>query len=118
MFKLFIFTLRQFLYWTLYFLILQGVFLLFFLDEVEAVSMNHVLMSFSSGFAMNLASAAYFSLTCFLLLFLSVFFPFKAKEVIHVLVICLLILTSLIYFTDMALYQNWGSRINGKALWY
>jgi hypothetical protein len=24
----------------------------------------------------------------------------------------------LIYVTDLALYQNWGSRINGKALWY
>lgn len=118
MLKLFQFTLRQFLFWTSYFIILQGVFLLFFMDEVKEASINHVLQTFVAGFLMNLASAAYFTLPFFLILFSSVFVPFNSRKVMFIIATSLLSVTSLIYITDLALYQNWGSRINGKALWY
>lgn len=112
------FSLKQFIYWFTYFNVLQAIFLTFFVSELKNVPFAHVLLSFYKGLSMNLSAAAYLSFLPILLLTISVFVSIKLGKLLKGLQIFLLSCTSLIYATDLALYKNWGSKINGRALWY
>lgn len=114
----FIYTLKQLLFWMLYFLVLQAVFILFFYSEINNVSISHILFTFKSGLRLNLSAATYCSLISILLVFASSFVKFNVKMLNVWVTSFLLFCCFLIYSTDFALYHNWGTRINGKALWY
>jgi len=118
MFKFLSFSLKQFIYWLSYFIALQAIFLIFFIPELKDASFLHVLNSFYTGLSMNLAASAYLSLLPILLLTVSVFVKFNIVKTLKGVNFFLLLCTSLINITDLALYKNWGSRINGRAIWY
>lgn len=118
MIKYFLFALKQLAFWLLYFLLLQGVFLFFFINELKDVALSHILYSFKSGFFLNLSAAAYCTILPVTVIFVSALLTIKAKKMLFAVTTFLLLCCSLIYVTDLALYHNWGSRINGKALWY
>ncbi len=114
----FIYTLKQLLFWMLFFLVLQAAFILFFYSEVNDVSISHILFTFRSGLGLNLSAATYCSIIPVLLVFASSFIKLNAARLTQWVTIFLLFCCFLIYSTDLALYHNWGTRINGKALWY
>ncbi len=116
--KYFFFTLKQLIFWLVYFLILQGVFLLFFNNELKDVSLSHTLLSFKSGFWLNLSAAAYCTIPLVIAVFIAGLRKSKGQKTLLVITTVLLFCCFLINTTDMALYHNWGTRINGKALWY
>lgn len=109
---------KQFLYWLLYFLIVQSLFLLFFSSELKEATNSHVLYSFVKGLSMNLAASAYLSVLPVLILTLSVFIKFSILKVLKGINFFFLTCTTLINITDLALYKSWGSKINGRAIWY
>ncbi len=118
MIKYFLFALKQLAFWLFYFLLLQGVFLFFFINELKDVALSHILYTFKSGFFLNLSAAAYCTILQVIVIFVSTLLTMNAKKTVLTVTTFLLLCCSLIYVTDLALYHNWGSRINGKALWY
>lgn len=118
MIQYFLFALKQLAFWLIYFILLQAVFLFFFISELEGVSINHILFSFKSGFGLNLSAAAYCTILPVIVLFIAVLAKSKGEKAVLVVTTFLLFCCFLIYSTDLALYHNWGTRINGKALWY
>jgi phosphoglycerol transferase MdoB-like AlkP superfamily enzyme len=114
----FIYTLKQLLFWMLYFWVLQAAFILFFYSEIREVSFSHIVYTFKSGFGLNLSAATYCSIIPVLLVFANSLIKLNASKLTFWVTTFLLFCCFLIYSTDLALYHNWGTRINGKALWY
>lgn len=114
----FIYTLKQLLFWVLYFLVLQAAFILFFYSEIREVSFSHIVYTFKSGFGLNLSAAVYCSIIPVLLVFANSFIKLNVSKLTFWVTSFLLLCCFLLYSTDLALYHNWGTRINGKALWY
>lgn len=118
MISYFLFALKQLAFWLIYFILLQGVFLFFFIGELKGVSINHILYSFKSGFGLNLSASAYCTFIPVLALYIATLAKSKGERAVFAITSFLLFCCFLIYSTDLALYHNWGTRINGKALWY
>lgn len=118
MIKYSLFTLKQLAFWLTYFLLLQGVFLFFFFNELSGVSISHILFSFKSGFGLNLSASAYCTIIPVSAIYVAILIKSKGAKAVFMFTTFLLFCCFLIYSTDLALYHNWGSRINGKALWY
>lgn len=117
--ELFTFPLKQFLFWTIYFFLIQCSFILFFNYELAAISLNHILLTFYKALALNFAAAAYLTVLSFLLYFISGFFKTSIFQKINFYFILIAIFVCfIINSADFALYQNWGTKINGKAIWY
>jgi phosphoglycerol transferase MdoB-like AlkP superfamily enzyme len=114
----FIYTLKQLLFWMLYFLVLQATFILFFYGEVKDVPLSHILYTFRSGLGLNLSAGTYCTIIPVLLVFASSIVKSNASKLTLWVTTFLLCCCFLIYSIDLALYHNWGTRINGKALWY
>jgi phosphoglycerol transferase MdoB-like AlkP superfamily enzyme len=114
----FIYTLKQLLFWMLYFLVLQAAFILFSYGEVKDVPLSHILYAFRSGLGLNLSAGTYCTIIPVLLVFASSIVKSNASKLTLWVTTFLLCCCFLIYSIDLALYHNWGTRINGKALWY
>lgn len=109
------FTLRHYLFWLLYFLVCQLVFLLFFINN-EPTSL--VITSVKVGLGLNLSTASYFTILAVLFGFVTAVLSKQAARVLKVLTFILLLASALVLLADLALFDNWGSRINGMAIWY
>jgi phosphoglycerol transferase MdoB-like AlkP superfamily enzyme len=102
----------------LYFLVLQAAFILFSYGEVKDVPLSHILYAFRSGLGLNLSAGTYCTIIPVLLVFASSIVKSNASKLTLWVTTFLLCCCFLIYSIDLALYHNWGTRINGKALWY
>lgn len=102
----------------LYFLVLQAAFILFSYGEVKDVPLSHILYTFRSGLGLNLSAGTYCTIIPVLLVFASSIVKSNASKLTLWVTTFLLCCCFLIYSIDLALYHNWGTRINGKALWY
>ncbi len=116
--KFFLYILKQLAFWLFYFILLQGLFLFFFLKELNAVSLSHILFTIKTGFFLNLSAAAYCTILPVIIIFIAGLSKMNGEKMVLAVTTFLLLCCSLIYVTDFALYHNWGTRINGKALWY
>ncbi|NUM31612.1 MAG: sulfatase-like hydrolase/transferase [Bacteroidetes bacterium] len=93
---------------------------MFFKNELRNVPTLHVLNTFLNGLSLNFSASAYLSVLSISIYFSSVFIQ-KSKTLQNIntfYLIVALIICTLIYTVDFSLYQSWGTKINGKALWY
>ena len=118
MLKGFIFLLRFFLFWLLFFFLERLVFLICFSEKLRDAPFSEIIKSFVFGLRMDASMAGYVSLIP-LLVFLVLWFlphlPFKGS-ISRVYVSTLIILFSLITVINFNIYREWGSKINSKAL--
>lgn len=116
--------LRRILYLLLHFCVLWVFFLLqkpFFMlaDSLKSYSFTDYLQVMWHGASLDATTAAYLTVIPFLLVFVSVWyrhFPFRVVLTPYYIVITLL--TSLIFFGDMALYTFWGTKLDATVFLY
>lgn len=113
------FSAKQYFFWFLYFITIQVAFVLFFSDEVKNTNLSHTFNTFYKGLGLNLAASAYLAVISVLLFFISFFLKSKILQKINtIFVVTALVICTFINSVDFDLYSNWGTKINGKALWY
>ncbi|MCB9252391.1 MAG: LTA synthase family protein [Flavobacteriales bacterium] len=105
-------------FWLGLFILLQLTFLIFFSSELSRVDGGAIALGFVKGFAMNFSSACYLSTIPVLLIGLKHLRGIETKNVHKVYGLIFLLILMIIHIADFSLYQNWGSKINGRALWY
>ncbi|MCC6721144.1 MAG: LTA synthase family protein [Bacteroidia bacterium] len=113
------FTAKQLLFWLILFILYQCTFLFLFSSELTNIDSLHILSSFKFGLSLNLASASYITILSLLLYFISTFFKSGLfQKINYCYVIIVVIICFVINTADFSLFQNWGTKINGKAIWY
>src|SRR5690349_15156787 len=106
-----------FLFWTIFFVVARGIFLLYFTDARAGLSFSEIISVFEHGVRMDFSMSAY--LTAFTGLVLG-FLYFKTGIqlwpfwiVIHTVAI---VAASLVVVYDLALYPVWQYRLDVRAL--
>jgi phosphoglycerol transferase MdoB-like AlkP superfamily enzyme len=118
MIRFFVFAVKHLVFWLTYFILLQVLFLILFRNELSDLPYSPIFYSFRSGLALHLSAAAYCTMAAVLAVYLINLFKKRGTNLLLFITAFLLLICFLIYSTDLALYHNWGTRINGKALWY
>lgn len=111
-------TLRIFIFWLALFAIHKVIFLLFFADKLNQIQVSDVLKSFIYGIPLDISAACYILFFPFLFICLSSFFQ-KGKifsGISRWILYIVIVFYLMISFSGIALYANWGQKINAKAL--
>lgn len=107
----------EFVFWTIFFVVARGIFLLYFADAVSGLSVAEIAQILKHGWMMDLSMAAY--LTAFTGLLLGLLY-FKTGIQLWPMWITVhtvaLIVASLVIVYDLALYPTWQYRLDVRAL--
>lgn len=118
MLRSFIFLLRFYLFWLIFFFLERLLFLSYFSEKLSGIPITQTLKSFLYGLRLDASMAGYISaipLLIFTVLWIFPRIPFKAV-IAKTYVTALIILFSLIAVINFNIYREWGSKINSKAL--
>ena len=113
----FLFFLRYYLFWVLVFFLQRLVFVLYYLDRFKEAGMEKILQSFRYGLRLDLSMCGYFTLIP-LLLFIAqqlIKVPFF-KKALKIYTWILLVITAFISAGDLGIYENWGVKLNYRAI--
>jgi phosphoglycerol transferase MdoB-like AlkP superfamily enzyme len=115
-----VFLLRLSVFWLCLFTLQHTFFLLYNRTGYRDAALLHVLRSYSSAFAMDLAATAYLISIPAILLIISLFIRKNSLIIrsIHIFNYILIIICIIISISDTALFSAWGSKLNSKALSY
>jgi phosphoglycerol transferase MdoB-like AlkP superfamily enzyme len=113
----FIALLRQYLFWMIFFFICRSIFILYNLDELKGVGIGEILSTFWQALYLDTSMACYFLAFSFLIFFIYSLFPKKILANIHkAYILLLLIIFSLIIIAELEIYNEWGAKLNVKAI--
>ncbi len=118
MLKSFIVFSRFYLFWILFFAIERLVFLVYFSDELSAVSFSEKAATFWYALRLDSSMVAYISVAPLIiyLVFLFLGRSYLSKAVPRAFVIVLVTAFSIVTAFNFNLYREWGSKINYRAL--
>jgi len=112
------FILKLFAFWMLLFTIQRILFLSLYHSELKGIPFTHILLSFVYGLTLDISASSYLIFFPMLLITVGMIIKkdtlfFKIADWLNYFFIffCLLI-----YCIGIALYANWGQKINSKAL--
>ena len=109
---------RIFVFWILVFAIQKVIFLLFFISKLHNLNLVEIMKSFIYGIPLDVSAACYILFFPFMFLCLGSFFKHGkllagiSKWIIYIVIVFYLMIS----FSGIALYVNWGQKINAKAL--
>ena len=113
----FLFFLRYYLFWVLIFFVQRLVFVLYYYSQFKEAGPEKMLQSFVYGLRLDLSMTGYFA-TIPLLLFIAQQFTKTLffKKVLKIYTWLLLLVTTLISGGDLGIYENWGVKLNYRAI--
>ena len=116
-----IFFLRLFVFWLIYFFVNRLFFILFYYQEFSSSSFIELFMIVSKSLRLDLSFIAYLSVIFVILLFLNSFvkknkFNLFISRVIFFVNIFFILITSLIVGGEIAIYSEWGTKLNFTAI--
>lgn len=112
-----IYLLKFYLFWIVVFFFNRLAFVLFFLKGFKPAGVKITLLSFVYGLKLDASAAAYLFALPFLVFIVQMFFKRNFYSTfLQVYTFIMLIVISLISAGDLGIYQNWGTRLNLRAL--
>lgn len=121
MFRIYLSFIKQYLFWLLFFALGRLLFILYYLRDIMATeaSFGELMMSFTKGFKLDVATTAYIMAIPFFLHLIKIFYspPVLARinKIYHWVLIALY---ALLISTELGLYGEWHTKVNYKALLY
>lgn len=115
--KLFSSFFREYLFWLIFFLICRSVFLLYNIRELKGISFLEILSTFSNALYLDTSMASYFLAFTFICFSFFGFFNRKIfLDINRVYILIILILFSLITVSELKIYDEWGTKLNIRAI--
>src|SRR5690606_21908569 len=113
----FLFFLRYYIFWVLVFLGQRLAFVLYYYGSFSEAGPIRLAQSFAYGLRLDLSMAGYFAVVP-LLLFIAQQFVQAAffKRALKIYTWILLLVTILISAGDLGIYENWGVKLNYRAI--
>jgi len=114
---IFVQILRQYFFWMLFFFVSRCIFLLYNLDEINAIPFWEIISTFWYALYLDTSMACYFLGFSFLMFSA---FAITSQRIFHFMhygyVLLLLVLFSLITIAELEIYNEWGAKLTVKAL--
>ncbi|HRN57015.1 MAG TPA: hypothetical protein PLL71_11215, partial [Agriterribacter sp.] len=113
----FLFFLRYYLFWVLVFFLQRLAFVLYYYNSFSEAGSIRLAQSFVYGLRLDLSMAGYFAAVP-LLLFIAQQFTTGLffKKTLNIYTWLLLLVTTLISGGDLGIYENWGVKLNYRAV--
>jgi phosphoglycerol transferase MdoB-like AlkP superfamily enzyme len=102
----------MFTFWIVLFMIERVIFAGYHFDKIEGNGVFGIMTSLVHALPLDVSMAGYLSILPFLLM------PFGLRKVINIYSLSLICLVALINTVDMALYDEWSTRLHVKAFAY
>lgn len=118
MLKRFLFFIKYFIYWILFFFILKLLFLVYFFRESQEyfVLWDNI---FAHGLRLDISASGYILLLPLLVILASLFLPGKwSMKIIRIYTFSILALISILAAIDLGIYHEWGFRLDATPLYY
>ncbi len=112
----FLFLLKLWFFWLIFFLILRILFLGFQVYYGYELEVSEVFQSLFAGMYMDVSMTSYIIFLPLLLFSIQKFIPFN--KIVYVYLIIIIALVSVIYACDTVLYREWGFRLDKSAFKY
>ncbi len=113
------FTIKQYIFWMLYFQILRLIFLFYNLDESYGESLTEILKAFWSALILDNSAAGYIMMFPVLIgIFKSLFFTNIFNRLIQWYHYILIFIATAISISELPLYDEWRVKLNFKAISY
>jgi phosphoglycerol transferase MdoB-like AlkP superfamily enzyme len=116
--KILKFTLGIFLFWMGLFTVQQIIFLLFNAGVVKNISFGATLAGFWFALGLNISSACYLTIIPFIISMTGLMLRHHVVcfKIARTFTSVMLVIVLMIGFFDLGLYDNWGTKINSKAI--
>ncbi|WP_152269379.1 LTA synthase family protein [Agriterribacter humi] len=113
----FVFFLRYYLFWVLVFFVQRLVFVLYYYSSFSSAGSTRLLQSFVYGLWLDLSMAGYFAVIPLLLFIVQQLIKASFfKKALKIYTWVLLVVTILISGGDLGIYENWGVKLNYRAI--
>ena len=109
---------KNYLFWTIFFVFFKCIFLLANYEFTSALTSNEIGKIFLYGLKMDLSAAGYLTLLPGLIIALSPLIGKICDKILSVYTMVILILMSIIGLADTSIYPSWGTRIDAQAIPY
>ncbi|MBX2923016.1 MAG: sulfatase-like hydrolase/transferase [Chitinophagaceae bacterium] len=111
------FFIGHYIFWLLFFFVQRLAFVLYYSGAFSEAGFARGAESFWHGLQLDLSLAGYFALLPFLCLGIQYFTAYPVfKKFIKWYVLVLVVLTVIISGGDLGLYENWGVKLNYRAI--
>jgi len=115
--KLFIFFFREYLFWMVFFFICRSIFLIYNSSELKEISFWETISTFLNSLYLDTSMSSYFLAFTFICFSLFGFFNRTIFFIINrAYVVVILFLFSLITIAELKIYDEWGTKLNIKAI--
>lgn len=113
----FLFFLRYYLFWVLVFFVQRLAFVLYYYGSFSEAGSARVVQSFAYGLRLDLSMAGYFAAIPLLLFIVQQFIKASFfKKTLKIYTWVLLVVTIFISGGDLGIYENWGVKLNYRAI--
>lgn len=114
------FIVLYFFYWVSLFIFQKPLFLLFQISQSSKESIGDLLKIIPQGLCMDISTSGYLTALPLLLTMTSCFTSSSSwlNKTTKYITYLFVVITSIIFTTDLFLYQNWGFRIDSSVLFY
>jgi len=114
-----LYILKHYIFWLLIFFVNRSVFLLYNYSKVAETALIDVFRTFSYGIYLDNSAIAYILLLPLILILLQSFFNKKIFSIsLFVYTALFIVVNSIITSAELPLFDDWGVKINYKALSY
>lgn len=117
--NLFLQLIKQILFWILFFILNRIIFLSYHFDKTKGAGITDILATFYQGLYLDLSTACYVSAIPFFLIFLqSLFWKKVFFQINRLYSFLMIIVISILVSSELGIYDEWGTKLNAKALMY
>lgn len=110
---------KTIIYWFLFFVVGRIIFLVVYSNLLPDVSLWEIMLVFPNAFKLDLSTACWLSAPFLLFISLQYAIGWKGWNVIKmVLMLVILVITSMILFGEIGVYDEWRVKLSHKALLY
>lgn len=117
--SLFLTLLKQYLFWLLLFAFGRTVFMLWNAEELQGISFGEILFSYIKALYVDTSMASYLLVLPFFILLAGALTGktifLKINGYLHIILFAAFFLVT---FSELALYDEWHTKLNYKALWF
>lgn len=113
------FTIKQYIFWMLYFQILRFIFLMYNINEAYGEPLTEILKAFWAAIILDNSAAGYIMMFPILIgIFKSLFFTNTFNKVIQLYNYLIIFVATTVSISELPLYDEWRVKLNFKALSY
>ncbi len=116
---LFLQLFKQFIFWLLFFFLNRLIFISYHFAQLKGIGFSEIISTFYHAFYLDVSTACYLiALPFFFIFFQSLKWEKLFSQLNRFYSFLMIIIVSVLVSTELGVYDEWGTKLNAKALTY